>query len=130
MNPDEIREALRYFYGTENYYIYRNPFGRETTMRYTDGVQKMAELCKAYWLIDAVISHQHGRIADERFQIWVLKRHQYKSGSRKGCGYWELEATDGNDNPIARQKIEFSDFPLDEIKLYFSRGVLMLPSEY
>jgi hypothetical protein len=28
------------------------------------------------------------------------------------------------------QKIEFSDFPLDEIKLFWRDGVLMLPSEY
>ena len=42
---------------------------------------------------------------------------------------WNLTATDRNGNTIARQQIEYSDFPLKEIKLYLIDGVLLLPSE-
>jgi len=37
---------------------------------------------------------------------------------------------DGNGNPIYTQEIPFTDFPLDEMKLYFANNVIHLPSEY
>jgi hypothetical protein len=36
---------------------------------------------------------------------------------------------DGNDNIIYTQNVEYTDFPLDEIKLYFANNVVHLPSE-
>jgi hypothetical protein len=42
-----------------------------------------------------------------------------------------LICENGNKKELARQEIEFTDFPLEEgIKLYLSGGVLLLPSEY
>ena len=37
---------------------------------------------------------------------------------------------DGTGREVARQVIEFTDFPLDEIKLYLDQGTLILPGEY
>jgi len=35
------------------------------------------------------------------------------------------------DSPIlAKQEIEYTDFPLDEIKMYCENRVIFLPSEY
>jgi hypothetical protein len=36
----------------------------------------------------------------------------------------------GNDNIVFAKKIEYTDFPLDEITLYFANNVFLLPSEY
>jgi len=38
--------------GSENFYCHR-----PSLFLYTDGVKAMAEGCKAYWLIDLIISH-------------------------------------------------------------------------
>jgi len=40
---------LEQFIGTEHYY--QNPFG----IKYTDGIQYLAERAQAFWLIDGVI---------------------------------------------------------------------------
>lgn len=54
-------------------------------------------------------------------------------------GGWELVLTDGNDHILTSQRIEFSDFPLDEITLYVvpeemeigrPLRVILLTSEY
>ncbi len=39
-------------------------------------------------------------------------------------------ATDGNNNEIARQSIEYSDFPYDEATLWLVDETLLLPDEY
>ena len=41
-----------------------------------------------------------------------------------------LVCDDGNDNIVYTQHVAFTDFPLDEIKLYFTDNVILLPSEY
>jgi uncharacterized protein DUF6876 len=37
---------------------------------------------------------------------------------------------DGNGNIVFTKEIEHTDFPLDEITLYFTNSVIHLPSEY
>jgi uncharacterized protein DUF6876 len=41
-----------------------------------------------------------------------------------------ITITDGNDNKLASQKIEYTDLPMEELQLYCVNKVLMLPSEY
>lgn len=41
-----------------------------------------------------------------------------------------LTCDDGNGNVVFSKKIEYTDFPLSEIKLYCADGVILLPSEY
>lgn len=41
-----------------------------------------------------------------------------------------LVCEDGNDNAVYTQLIEFTDFPLDEITLWFANDVIYLPSEH
>ena len=88
---------------------------------YTEGVQYLAEKAGAYWLIDKVATLQlKKKIRAEEFQVWKLK----VAGSKAS-----LVCEDGNDNVVYREKIEFTDFPLDEITLWFENNVIMLPSE-
>lgn len=111
-------EDLVQFTGTEHWY--RHPILKH--FLYTDGVQHVAETGEAYWLIDVIASAQLiGEVEREEFQVWILK-----TKDSTGIVY----AEDGNGNLIYRQEIEFTDFPLEEIKFFFTDNVLMLPSEY
>ena len=92
----------------------------------TDGTKFLATEAEAYWLMDAIASYQPKLLkAHWTFQVWELQL----AGSRG-----VLTCTDGNDTPLVRQKIEYTDFPLEYIKLYAcydgERVVIMLPNEY
>jgi hypothetical protein len=41
-----------------------------------------------------------------------------------------LACDDGDGNIAFTKELEFTDFPLDEIRLYFTDNTLLLPSEY
>ena len=111
---------LAQFTGSENWYrhgINRNVF-------YTDGAQHVAEHGGAYRLLDeiAVIQPYNKRDAAEDFQVWKLAVQADRSAT--------LTCDDGNGNVVFSKKIEYTDFPLDEITLYFANNVIHLPSEY
>ena len=118
---DEILSELPNFYGTENYHRWSILF-RNFVL--TDGAKYIAEECGAYWLMDAIASHLIS-YRDEGFV--VAKFAEYGSA-------WKLQLEDGDDRILARQTIEFTDFPLDEITLYVVKQddlwVVLLPSEY
>lgn len=107
---------LNQFTGTENWY--RHWLG----ILYTDGVKFLAEKAGAYWLIDAVASYQR-KLKDVPFQVWTLDVKKDNSAI--------LQMREDSDMPVrVEQVIEYSDFPLESIRLYFIDGVLLLPSEY
>jgi len=84
----------------------------------------MAELCGAYWLIDAIASHQPRCRKDKMLrdmQFWFLRKK--KDG-------WILECERDQDDVAFIQKIEHSDFPLDVIQIWVQDNVILLPSEY
>jgi hypothetical protein len=112
-------EDLNKFSGTETYY--RHGINRKAF--FTDGVKYVADTGGAYWLIDEIllIQQHHPRLAAEEFQLWRLQVFK----DRKAI----LDCDDGDGHIIYAKDLEFTDFPLDEIKLYFENEVLMLPSE-
>ena len=104
---------LEQFTGSEHYYQHWTGFGV-----YTDGVKYLADKCRAHWLIDAILSYRR----KEPFQIWELKVNDKKA---------VLTMKEDIGQPIlVTQKIGFTDFPLESIKLYFIDSVLLLTSEY
>lgn len=115
------KSDLNQFTGTLNYY-------RHWTSRfvYTDGVSYLANKGQAHWLLDAIASHQTRKLLSDpmlkEIQFWTLEVHQDKSAV--------LRCLRSTDNVALTQKIGFTDFPLNSIKLYLTQGVLMLPSEY
>jgi hypothetical protein len=111
---------LRQFTGTE--FWYRHPFAKSIT--YTDGVKHVAEQGGAYWLVDDIVIAQKTvpAVAAEPFQFWKLKVNPDHSAI--------LTCEDGNGNVVYRNDLNFTDFPLDEVTLYFTNNVLLLPSEY
>ena len=125
---------LDQFIGTETYH---RAFPR---FFLTDGAKFLAEKAGAWWFVaDLIWSHQKnvGRNAirqgtSNEFQVWTLKKNKTTAGAKAECD-------DGNGKRLAVQRIEWTDFPLDEVKLYVQRSwsesqgyflVVMLPSEY
>jgi hypothetical protein len=107
------------FYGSDNYYRHGL-----TGYVYTDGIKYLAEVGGAYWLIDEVMLENRFRaeVRAEEFQVWKLVR------DAEGHSAW-LVMEDGNDNAIRRKRIEFTDFPLPEVTLFFENSTLFLPRE-
>ena len=114
------KEHLRQFTGSENWYRH----GINRSVLFTDGAKYIADEGGAYWLLDAIAIAQRFEksVAAEEFQVWKLKVNDDRTAS--------LVCDDGNDNIVYTQQIAFTDFPIEEIKLYFTDNTILLPSEY
>jgi uncharacterized protein DUF6876 len=110
---------LRQFTGTEHWYRH----GLVRTVLYTDGAKHIAEAGGAYWLLDEIALAQRfiKAVAGEEFQVWKLAVTDSRA---------VLTCEDGNDNRVFSKDIEYTDFPLAEITLYFTNNTILLPSEY
>ena len=121
LTKQEILNTLPNFYGTENYYRYSPTF---KNFLLTDGAKYVADACDAYWLVDLLASHLPA-YKDEGFAVLYLK-------VKDGKAVAQIE--DGNGKVLKKQKIEYTDFPLDQIVLYCcpqdDQFVILLPSEY
>ena len=119
MEAAELRASLRTFTGTTEYY--QHPSG----MRFTDGVHFLAETAGAYWLLDLIASWQPKVLRDpwlQEFQLWELFVRDDKSAT--------LVCSRDSEDKAFQQEIEFTDFPLEYVKLYVERGVVLLPAEH
>lgn len=112
----EIKNELKEFTGTENYYLYYN-------IILTDGAMWLAQEAECFWLFDMIGSLQFTNCKDEPF---IVCRLRVNIDKKTGV----FTADDGDDNILYNQSIPFTDFPLEEMKLYLCNGVCMLPSEY
>ena len=114
------KSDLAQFTGSENWYRH----GINRNVLYTDGAQHVAEHGGAYWLLDeiAIIQPYAKAVAAEEFQVWKLAVRPDRTAT--------LTCHDGNGNVVFTKDIEHTDFPLDEITLYFTNNVIHLPSEY
>ncbi len=107
---------LRQFSGTEHWYRHLSGY------LYTDGVQYVAQEGGAYWLIDKILFTTRAKNILQEFGAWKLEVNEDKSAT--------LVCEDGNYNELYREKIEWTDFPLKRIELWFKNGVLILPNEH
>jgi hypothetical protein len=121
LDKQKLLADLRYFTGTEMYHTHRILGGQ--SMHITDGCQYLRENAGCYWLFDIILIQQSTELMQlEPFQRWQL--------AKQPDGSWLVMATDGNTITLYKQRIEFSDFPLEEITIYLDEGVALLPSEY
>jgi len=112
-----LQEELEYYTGTENYY--QHILG----INYTDGVRFLVNNTESHWLIDLITSYQAIKeIRQLDFQVYKLIVNKDKTA--------QIEVSDGNYNVIRTEEISYTDFPLDEITLWYTGGVIVLPSEY
>ena len=123
-----LEMELAHFTGTESYTNLRYPWLRKRFLL-TDGTKHLAEKAKAYWLMDAIASHQTNKqVVAEEFQFWMLTVNDKQAAV--------LTCTDGNNKELVRQEISYTDFPLNSISLYAALDeclgglVVMLTSEY
>jgi hypothetical protein len=111
---------LQQFTGTDHYYRHAiNPH-----VLFTDGAKYLADKAGAYWLLNeiALIQRYNRQVAVEEFQVWTLSVDANDTAS--------LKCDDGNGNVVFSKDIGFTDFPLDEVKLWFANDVIYLPSEH
>jgi hypothetical protein len=111
---------LRQFSGTEQWY--RHALNRN--ILFTDGAKYVADEGGAYWLLDeiALAQRYEKRVARQPFQVWKLAVNADRTGT--------ITVEDGNYNVVFTKPIEFTDFPMPEITLWFANNVILLPSEY
>ena len=116
MQSENLQPALVQFTGTSQYYR----FHADAVL--TDGVLWLADNASCYWLLDVYYSYLFLLDGDkESFTVLTLT----KSGRSA-----HVVIDDGNDNLIAQQEIEYTEFPLEQIKLYGKQWIMLLPSEY
>ena len=119
--PGRLTETeLRHFTGSENWYRH----GINRNVLFTDGAKYVADAGGAYWLLDeiAIIQPHNSRVAAEEFQVWKLVVQPDRTAT--------LSCEDGNGNVVFTKPIEYTDFPLPEITLWFTNNVIYLPSEH
>ena len=125
ITPEQLEMNLAHYTGAEDYFRH----GLNPRLIYTDGVKYLADQAGAYWLIDIVASVQHTglHLARHLFQSWSLTVDTDKATGLVVC-------TNGNGKKIYVQQMEYTDFPLREVRLYCCEDdglhVLMLSSEY
>ena len=120
-DTDKLTKAeLAQFTGSEHWYRH----GMVRNVLFTDGAKYVADKAGAYWLLDEIALIQPGdkRVAAEVFQVWKLKVNADRSA--------QLVCEDGNNGVVYEKRIPYTDFPLDEITLWFSNNVIYLPSEH
>ena len=122
-----IAAELAHCTGSENQYQH----GFMRSFRYTDGIQTLASLAGAYWLIDVAASHQtNHKVRAETFQLWSIRRLPKDA---KNAAVIECRRDSGT-TPICRQFLEYTDFPFDDLgesfEWYVCDSVMLLKSEY
>ncbi len=120
MTKTLTKADLRQFSGSETWY--RHALNR--AVLFTDGAKHVADAGGAYWLLDEIALAQRykKKVAAEEFQLWKLTVKDDHTAT--------LSCEDGNGQKVFSKKIEFTDFPLDEISFYFTNNTILLPSEY
>ena len=116
----ELQSALAQFTGTERYYrLYPN-------VVLTDGTKYLADAAGCYWLMDLYASHLASVDPNEE-SFTCLKLNKRGSSA-------EIVIEDGNTHALAKQHIEYTDFPLENFMFYAVWSsefwVLMLRGEY
>lgn len=120
---EELREALAGYYCTEQYHYLPYHFPR---MNYTDGVKAMARKVGAYWLLDLIQSHFTKVMATDSLSRFALVRLESKED---GSAEFTIRE-DSHFQPVVRQSIAITDFPVGTFEMYIENGILLLPSEY
>lgn len=132
LNAQELNENLSGFYGTESYHkltIFPGMLG-------TDGVAYLAKNAECFWLIDEIAIANHTVPAIRKNQsLQEMQFWQLTVNGNKGV----LVCCEDEGKPVYEKEIEYTDFPLPEIRIWVAAGgdpdgktfkVMMLPSEY
>ena len=91
---------------------------------FTDGAKHVADAGGAYWLLDeiALAQRYQRKVAAEAFQSWTLTVDLTSQTATLIC-------VDVNGNAVFTKAIEYTDFPLESVNLWFENNTIYLPSE-
>lgn len=122
-------DQLGMFTGTEAYHVcgFHRP-----RLLLTDGAKFLADSAQCYWLMDLIGTHGP-LIMAEGFALVKLERDVPPSLDAWSPATFIVE--DGNENELYRERIPFTDFPLERYELFVTPAdatslVAMLKSEY
>ena len=127
MDAQELKNALAEYSGSETF-THVSPLYPNFVA--TEGVVFLAEKAGCFWLLDMIASHLPAvKAAGETFAVVLLERDAEGSGA-----VFRLVDDVPASLVYAEQVIEYTDFPLSEIKLYIGFDgeyfTAMLPGEY
>ena len=119
-----LQDSLQHFHGTNQFYKLSL-----MNTRYTDGIHFLAHKASCFWLItDASVIAKS--LMDKNYFITIdFKRLSEQEQLEKQCEAI-INYSDGNGNIYETHRYNVTDFPLDELRLFFVDNTLMLPSEY
>jgi hypothetical protein len=113
------QDALDQFTGSGEFY--RHPVIKR--ILWTEGVQYLVANAECFWLVDEIVFRQvHWPVRREKFQAWKLTVNNDSSAV--------LTCETGNGDRVHLHKIDYTEFPMKEVRLWLSGNVLMLPTEY
>ena len=113
----ETKIDLSGFHGTSAYHR----SSMFSPMVHTDGVESFASQAHAYWFLD-VVSTEIYPLLEREFFLSIKLVVVNDSAS--------IFVTDGDDNPVFKKEIEFTDCPQGIYEFFLTDNVLMLTQEY
>jgi len=119
-----IKDDLKRFTGS--IVLYQIPLLKTT---FTDGIKYLAETAKCFWLVTDTSAYAKTLMGKSYFVTIDFKRLAEKKQQRSDFNF-ELIYSDGNGNIFGKFKYRATDFPMDELRLFFINNTLMLTSEY
>tara|TARA_R110001583_G_scaffold49447_4_gene154869 strand:+ start:2180 stop:2560 length:381 start_codon:yes stop_codon:yes gene_type:complete len=121
---NKILEGLQHFHGSEMFY--QIPL---IQTRFTNGLNYLAQVAECFWLITDTSVIAKSLMNKSHFITIDFKR--LSKEKQDSTGYEaEMIYSDGNGNILETHRYHLTDFPLDELRLFFVNDTLMLPSEY
>lgn len=121
---NKIKADLQHFNGTEMFF--KIPL---IGTCFTDGLKYLANETECFWLITYAsiiaksLSNRSTFITIDFRQL--SEKEQFENQCEAIINY-----SDGNEAIFETHKYNVTDFPLDELRLFFVDNTLMLPSEY
>lgn len=120
----EIKEGLQHFYGSEM--LFQMPILKT---RFTNGIKYLAHAADCFWLVTDASVIAKSLMYKSRFI--TIDFRKFPEEEMKTVGYGaRIDYGDGNGNIYETHNYHITDFPLDELRMYFVDNTLMLTSEY
>ena len=118
-SAQKILDIINHSTGTDGYHKFSSI---PNFPAITDGVLALAEAVGCFWFLDIIGSYQSNQKLDKEFQVWTLSVNT-EDHTAVVRGYNDAKL-------IIEQEIPYTDFSLDELKLYLIDGIILLLSEY
>jgi len=120
----EIKEGLQHFHGSEM--LFQIPLLKT---KFTDGIKYLANAAECFWLVtdSSVIA----KSLMDKSRFITIDFRKFSEEEKEALGYEaSIDYSDGNGHIFETHKYHITDFPLEELRLFFVDNTLMLPSEY